>query len=68
MKINKKYSRQVLNKFLRKLFMVIEDPSTDELVHWSSEGDFFVITDRKKFITTILPDWFDLNKYSSFYR
>ncbi|XP_061374867.1 heat shock factor protein HSF30 [Gastrolobium bilobum] len=54
--------------FLTKTFDVVEDPSTDSIVSWSTARNSFVVWDSHKFSTTILPRYFKHNNFSSFIR
>ncbi|KAK7311971.1 hypothetical protein RJT34_10479 [Clitoria ternatea] len=54
--------------FLTKTFEVVEDPSTDSIVSWSTARNSFIVWDSHKFSTTILPRYFKHNNFSSFVR
>lgn len=54
--------------FLTKTFEMVEDPSTDSIVSWSSARNSFVVWDYHKFSTTLLPRYFKHRNFSSFIR
>jgi len=54
--------------FLTKIYDIVEDPSTDSIVSWSTSCNSFVVWDSHKFSTTILPRFFKHNNFSSFIR
>ncbi len=57
-----------LPRFLRNLYNVVNESSTDNLIHWSSDGLSFIIENREEFTTTVLPLFFGITKFSSFHR
>uniref|UniRef100_A0A0B6Z4B9 HSF-type DNA-binding domain-containing protein n=1 Tax=Arion vulgaris TaxID=1028688 RepID=A0A0B6Z4B9_9EUPU len=54
--------------FLIKLWTLVEDPSTDELIHWDSSGVSFHVYDQQRFSREILPLYFKHNNIASFIR
>ncbi|XP_042962930.1 heat shock factor protein HSF30 isoform X2 [Carya illinoinensis] len=54
--------------FLTKTFDMVEDPSTDSIVSWSTARNSFVVWDSSKFSTTLLPRYFKHSNFSSFIR
>ncbi|KAK7377071.1 hypothetical protein VNO80_02491 [Phaseolus coccineus] len=54
--------------FLTKIYDMVEDPSTDSIVSWSTSCNSFVVWDSHKFSTNILPRYFKHNNFSSFIR
>ncbi|BFZ19161.1 hypothetical protein BsWGS_22197 [Bradybaena similaris] len=54
--------------FLIKLWTLVEDPSTDELIHWDSSGTSFHVYDQQRFSREILPLYFKHNNIASFIR
>ncbi|KAF1897599.1 hypothetical protein Lal_00032356 [Lupinus albus] len=54
--------------FLLKTYMVVEDPATDDVVSWNSEGTAFVVWQPAEFASDILPTLFKHNNFSSFVR
>ncbi|KAM9782831.1 LOW QUALITY PROTEIN: heat shock factor protein 2 [Neosynchiropus ocellatus] len=54
--------------FLIKLWTLVEDPDTDELICWSQGGGSFMVLDEQRFAMEILPKFFKHNNISSFIR
>ncbi|CAL1536536.1 unnamed protein product [Lymnaea stagnalis] len=54
--------------FLIKLWTLVEDPTTDELIHWDSSGTSFHVYDQQRFSREILPLYFKHNNIASFIR
>ncbi|CAN6439615.1 unnamed protein product [Victoria cruziana] len=54
--------------FLSKTYDMVDDPSTDELLSWSSTGSSFVVWDSHRFSMELLPRFFKHNNFSSFVR
>lgn len=54
--------------FLSKTFDIVEDPSCDSNVSWSSAGNSFVVWDPHAFSCELLPRHFRHNNFSSFVR
>ncbi|XP_019198760.1 PREDICTED: heat stress transcription factor A-9-like [Ipomoea nil] len=53
-------------RFLLKIFDMVEDPNTDSLVSWSSNGASFVIWDHNRFAAELLPEYFKHSNLASF--
>ncbi|CAL8299537.1 unnamed protein product [Lota lota] len=54
--------------FLTKLWMLVEDPDTDDLICWSSSGSSFHVLDHARFSKDVLPKFFKHNNMASFIR
>ncbi|KAI4300419.1 hypothetical protein L6164_033802 [Bauhinia variegata] len=54
--------------FLSKTFDLVDDPSLDPIISWSSTGGSFVVWDPMEFARLILPRNFKHNNLSSFVR
>ena len=54
--------------FLVKLFEIVNNPLTEDIVTWTEEGDGFVIRLPKQFSDKILPQYFKHDNFSSFIR
>ncbi|KAI9219617.1 hypothetical protein BC828DRAFT_349184, partial [Blastocladiella britannica] len=54
--------------FLLKLFNIVDDPLTDDLIHWTSLGNAFVIEDQEELAKSVLPKFFKSKNFSSFVR
>ncbi|KAI9127429.1 hypothetical protein K1719_001988 [Acacia pycnantha] len=57
-----------LPPFLAKTYEMVEDPSSDSVVSWSSSNSSFVVWDPTEFATDLLPRFFKHNNFSSFIR
>ncbi|KAL9664891.1 hypothetical protein QQ045_020300 [Rhodiola kirilowii] len=53
-------------QFLLKLYKIVDDPSTDTVVHWGFGGQSFVVVDETIFCKDILPNYFKHHNFSSF--
>ena len=54
--------------FLVKLFEIVNNPLTQDVVTWTKEGDGFAIKQPKQFSNSILPQYFKHDNFSSFIR
>ncbi|KAK7321587.1 hypothetical protein VNO77_32385 [Canavalia gladiata] len=54
--------------FLTKTFEMVEDPSTDSIVSWSTTRNSFAVWDSHNFSSNILPRYFKHSNFSSFIR
>ncbi|XP_052180734.1 heat shock factor protein HSF30-like [Diospyros lotus] len=54
--------------FLRKIFQMVEDPETDEIISWSVSKKSFIVWDHHRFSCNLLPKYFKHNNFSSFIR
>lgn len=54
--------------FLSKTFDMVDDPSTDQLVSWSSSNNSIIVWDPSNFSMNLLPRYFKHNNFSSFVR
>ncbi|KAE8712184.1 Kinase family protein isoform 1 [Hibiscus syriacus] len=54
--------------FLSKTYNVVDDPSTDSVVSWSSANNSFVVWKVPEFSRDLLPNYFKHNNFSSFVR
>jgi len=54
--------------FLAKLWKMVDDPSTDDMIAWSAEGTSFVIHNQAAFAQTLLPFYYKHSNLSSFVR
>ncbi|KAG8958850.1 stress-responsive transcription factor hsf1 [Tulasnella sp. 419] len=60
--------RQQIPAFLNKLYSMVNDPDTDELIHWSDSGDSFFVPNHERFGRELLPKFFKHGNFSSFVR
>ncbi|KAK4687276.1 hypothetical protein P7C73_g2844, partial [Tremellales sp. Uapishka_1] len=54
--------------FLNKLYSMVSDDSTDELIHWADSGDSFFVPNHERFGKELLPRFFKHANFSSFVR
>ncbi|XP_075993371.1 heat shock factor protein 2 [Genypterus blacodes] len=54
--------------FLSKLWTLLEDADTKELICWSQEGNSFLVLDERRFAKEVLPRFFKHNNMASFIR
>ncbi|XP_055339474.1 heat shock factor protein-like isoform X1 [Paramacrobiotus metropolitanus] len=54
--------------FLAKLWRMVNDPATDNLISWSADGNSFIVPDRDSFARKLLPQYYKHNKWNSFVR
>ncbi|EDV25925.1 uncharacterized protein TRIADDRAFT_23376 [Trichoplax adhaerens] len=54
--------------FLAKLWKLLNDTETDNIIHWSKDGTTFVVKDQGKFSADILPKYFKHGNFASFVR
>ncbi|EOY10104.1 hypothetical protein SCA6_002629 [Theobroma cacao] len=54
--------------FLSKTYDMVEDPSTNSVVSWSSGNNSFVVWKVPEFARDLLPKYFKHNNFSSFVR
>lgn len=53
--------------FLLKLYEIVDDNSTNEIISWLN-GDQFIIHDPKEFSKVVLPKYFKRANFPSFIR
>lgn len=54
--------------FLAKLWKMVDDPSTNDLILWSPSGTSFLIRDQTRFCKELLPMYYKHNNLASFIR
>ncbi|XP_026271706.1 heat shock factor protein isoform X3 [Frankliniella occidentalis] len=54
--------------FLAKLWKLVDDPETNELISWTEEGTSFYIRDQAQFARRLLPMYYKHNNMASFIR
>ena len=54
--------------FLAKLWKMVDDPDTDNLITWGDTGDSFVIMHQAAFLENILPNYYKHSNLASFVR
>ncbi|KAF5202356.1 Heat stress transcription factor a-1 [Thalictrum thalictroides] len=61
-------SSNQLTPFLSKTYDMVDDPSTDSIVSWSSGNNSFIVWNPPEFARDLLPKHFKHNNFSSFVR
>ncbi|KAF5296649.1 hypothetical protein FQR65_LT10189 [Abscondita terminalis] len=59
---------QSVPAFLGKLWKMVNDPKTDNLICWGKDGTTFIIRNEIDFLCIMLPMYYKHNKMSSFIR
>ncbi|CAG8549340.1 43094_t:CDS:2 [Gigaspora margarita] len=54
--------------FLNKLYNMVNDPQSNELITWSENGNSFLVKRPQDFAKEVLPRFFKHNNFSSFVR
>ncbi|KAK7343615.1 hypothetical protein VNO77_12504 [Canavalia gladiata] len=54
--------------FLTKTYDIVDDPSANHIISWSTGNNSFVVWDPQAFSITLLPRFFKHNNFSSFVR
>ncbi|XP_069757309.1 heat shock factor protein 4 [Narcine bancroftii] len=54
--------------FLTKLWTLVEDPESNDLICWSANGTSFHVFDQGRFAKEVLPKYFKHNNMASFVR
>lgn len=54
--------------FLLKTYMLVEDPATDDVISWNSDGSAFIVRQPAEFARDLLPTLFKHSNFSSFVR
>ncbi|CAO2842299.1 unnamed protein product [Amaranthus hypochondriacus] len=61
-------SLNALPPFLAKTYEMVDDPTTDPIVSWSSNSKSFIVWNPPDFSRDLLPRFFKHNNFSSFIR
>ncbi|KAI9252361.1 hypothetical protein BDA99DRAFT_574895 [Phascolomyces articulosus] len=54
--------------FLNKLYNMVDDPTTDDLIRWAEDGMSFIVLRHEDFAKRVLPRFFKHSNFSSFVR
>ncbi|KAJ2611943.1 Heat shock transcription factor [Coemansia sp. RSA 1365] len=54
--------------FLNKLYSMVDDSASDDLIRWSADGNSFVVVRHEDFAKEVLPRFFKHSNFSSFVR
>ncbi|KAJ1981563.1 Heat shock transcription factor [Dimargaris xerosporica] len=57
-----------LPAFLNKLYSMLNDPQTDDLIQWAADGQSFFVNRPEDFAKEVLPSFFKHGNFSSFVR
>ncbi|KAI8067253.1 hypothetical protein BDF21DRAFT_426148 [Thamnidium elegans] len=61
-------SQKNIPPFLNKLYSMVNDPESDDLICWSDDGASFFVNRQEDFARKVLPRFFKHKKFSSFVR
>ncbi|TPX38227.1 hypothetical protein SmJEL517_g00016 [Synchytrium microbalum] len=61
-------SAKTVPAFLNKLYNMVSDSTTNDLIHWSADGTSFIVQRHEEFAKDVLPRFFKHNNFSSFVR
>ncbi|KAI8355178.1 hypothetical protein BD560DRAFT_449574 [Blakeslea trispora] len=54
--------------FLNKLYNMVEDSTTNDLIRWSKDGTSFIVEKHEEFAKNVLPRFYKHNTFASFVR
>lgn len=54
--------------FIQKMWSMVNDPENHTYIHWSDDGESFLVAHREEFMKSILPKYFKHNNFASFVR
>ncbi|KAI9029855.1 hypothetical protein CLU79DRAFT_732890 [Phycomyces nitens] len=54
--------------FLNKLYNMVEDEATNDLIRWSVDGASFTVEQHEEFAKSVLPRFYKHNTFASFVR
>ncbi|KAI7872106.1 HSF-type DNA-binding-domain-containing protein [Spinellus fusiger] len=63
-----KAKMQNVPAFLNKLYNMVEDPASDELIRWAADGSSFIVARHEDLAKKVLPRFFKHSNFSSFVR
>lgn len=61
-------SQKNVAPFVNKLYSMVNDPESDDLICWSEDGTSFFVHKQEDFARKVLPRFFKHRKFSSFVR
>lgn len=64
-KISKKND---ISTFINKTFNILEDKEISDIISWTDNGNSFIVKNKEKFESMVLPRYFKHRKFSSFVR
>ncbi|KAI8078223.1 uncharacterized protein B0P05DRAFT_542987 [Gilbertella persicaria] len=65
---HKMTSQRSVPAFLHKLYNMVGDPNTNQLVRWSKDGNSFLVEGHEEFARLVLPRFYKHNTFASFVR
>lgn len=57
-----------LPKFIKALFLMVQDPETDHIICWAEKSQGFRILNKEIFEDVLLPKYFQHKEFKSFHR
>ncbi|KAJ7744923.1 hypothetical protein B0H16DRAFT_1559474 [Mycena metata] len=54
--------------FVKKLYLVVDDRESQDVVSWGPEGDLFIVKDVNRFSNSVLPRIYKHSNFASFVR
>ncbi|KAJ1679876.1 Heat shock transcription factor [Spiromyces aspiralis] len=54
--------------FLNKLYNMVDESNSNDLIRWSDDGETFIVTRHEEFAKQVLPRFFKHSNFSSFVR
>ncbi|KAI8343621.1 hypothetical protein BC941DRAFT_98164 [Chlamydoabsidia padenii] len=58
----------ILTTFLLNVLSMVNDPNSDDLIRWSTDGKSFFVVRHEDFARSVLPRFFKHSNFSSFVR
>lgn len=65
---SKPKDEKIKKNFPEKLFEILENPDHSEILKWLPGGKAFIIMDKKRFASDLLPHYFKQTQFTSFTR
>jgi len=65
---SKAKDEKIKKNFPEKLFEILENPDHSEILKWLPGGKAFIIMDKKRFASDLLPQYFKQTQFTSFTR
>ncbi|KAJ1724179.1 Heat shock transcription factor [Coemansia erecta] len=65
---NNMHRNITVTPFLNKLYSMVDDSASDDLIGWSDDGNSFIVYRHEDFAKDVLPRFFKHSNFSSFVR
>ncbi|KAJ3343295.1 stress-responsive transcription factor hsf1 [Kappamyces sp. JEL0680] len=65
---DKKEKKKTVPAFLNKLYSMVDDKDTDDMIHWRDDGFAFRVPKPEQLAKSVLPLYFKHNNFTSFIR